>query len=466
MFRNKNKTTNNSLSLEQRTDNSWYDKAKLGLAAAGFALFTSIFGGCNAHYYRSVKDTAGAESFMAYDYHGSQTGFIQQLDKTETVVQPSVASDAYVNALVLQNKTLATILNSAKDLIVNSLKRNTDNDSLDNYAVIGDGRMREIRSYMDDLEDTLELLTPEVRAKLAQNSALAGALQDNKRLLNAVDMLYSAIADIETIEGNIGIVAGANARSAAIRRSLYGVDQYEQEGKSTYEEIKGKQLGEVVSADSFVAKAYDLTSNVAGVVDDILKQINEEAVSRDDESLHVICNKHLGNLLNIASEYRKKLPNSEESDAKCQALVRYFTREAYMKMKDYMSELEKCGEAGLGSVITPSVLLAVAPFVYCNSIFTTDHYDADGSDFAAELSETLKYGNAVKNGFGTRHTFAGSLHSHRTKFWAGVVYDLALIAGAVGGGFAYSNSQRSDAQAQSYNPVTQGGETGGPGTQN
>lgn len=463
MFKNKNKTTGNSLSLEQRTDNSLFSRAKLVLAAAGLAFLPSIFG-CNADYYRRVDDPVRAESFMAFDYHGSPTAFIQQLDKTEAADQPPAGvSDPAVLALYTQNRSLAQILNSAKDVIVNSLKRNTSNDSIGRYATVDESRMREIESYMNDLENSLDVLTPEARKRLAGDSALAGVLQNNTRLLNLVDMLYTAIADVETIEGNIGIVAGANARSGAIRKSLRGVDQYEQEGKSAYEEIKVKQLRDVASPESFVADHYSLDSSVAGIVEDCYKRINEEAVKATDSGLHRIGNKYLGCLLNIASEARKKMPESDESNAKYQALVRYFTREAFEKMQGHMRELESAGNAGFGSVVNVESIFM--PFLYAWSIGTSDTFDADGHDFTTELGETLKYGNAIKNGMANRYNWAGSLSNRRTKFWTGVVADLALIAGAVGGGVAYNNSLKSEA-SPSYNPTTQGGETGGPGTQN
>ena len=105
-----------------------------------------------------------------------------------------------------------------------------------------------------------------------------------------------------------------------------------------------------------------------------------------------------------------------------------------------------------------------------------DHKSPEQEVPSLAMREMLAYGNRINNGFMTRDNFVGSAHGRRAEFYSAIVSSLAQ-AGVVTGSAAYNIAgihsmlytafpqafpKWGPEKTQHYNPVTQGGEEGGP----
>ncbi|MCX6708847.1 MAG: hypothetical protein NTW67_04355 [Candidatus Woesearchaeota archaeon] len=520
------KTDKNVFSLEQRTEKSLIGKVlnfpKKVLATAGLLVALSgINCTVDPTYTRGIDpfDIPRADRRTAVDYKCKNIESLKQLSDGIlecTSLGATIGSYKAPEALrkeagalgkdaqelfsmfEKQNDLVARLSSSRMAyLLVDSFDRNVDYD----LGVKTDpAELENVKKDLAALQESIKNLDFEKRQKflsafkrVKSKDEFERMLKFNREGLDDVDRMLRATADIETIEGYLGLVDSANHISAEILKSQTGFDQYGKakgEGRFVLDELLGQKVTDIITEKSVFADVYKDPQDLVGkslrsVYEELLGQIELEARESSPESMHRICNKYLAAALSMACEAHKV----EYSDPKTKTSGRLISDEQYqaivrIMVDDALSAFEKSGkQAHDGSVSLGKILESIlplysfaVPFDVGRTALSRDHKSPEQEVPSLAMREMLAYGNRINNGFMTRDNFVGSAHGRRAEFYSAIASSLAQ-AGVVAGSAAYNIAgihsmlytafpktfpQLGPEKTQHYNPVTQGGEEGGP----
>ncbi len=483
--------------LEQITESpSLFRRARNTVLGAAL---TTILAACNAVNYIPPRadDADRSSNFTKFEYNGKDTkevskAFIEEMKVKgkidaykvseslgkivdENYKPRSDEATAFIE-LEKQNKYIATLFSDAKinQLLIHSVKRNTDHVAFEQYAPLSDDDVRKVKNDLSALDTSLRELTFAKRQKLKEafkdNKEFSEMLAYNEGSLNRLNQFYVAIADSETIEGHIDAVYDANQMCANIQKSLTGVDQYgkmEGEGRQVLEKLLEQKVINVMPADSIFAQTYrhsdkklsQLTLKEA--YDDIMVKIYDEAQDWGEKTIHTITNEHLASALNIASEAHKR---KYIDDSQYQAVIRVMTKDALDKMGAPRPQQGISAWKILESIIPGWSF--IVPFIVGRTALSHNHYSADApkADITSALAETLTYGNQIKNGQSTSWNFRGDNTNSRVRFYSAIASDLVQIGAGLYFGISAGGNGGGSSSGSTATAITQGGEIGGPGT--
>ncbi len=469
--------------------------------------------GCGAPGFRDLldRDKPHAKEMENHEFGGSAEDFSKQniqeiikavkLDPYETpaVLKTAVKNnfrasgdeDVYkaFSELELQNQYLTDLFNSAKirRYALKSVKRNVDYDGLEQYAKLSQRDVEKLEKVLGDLNVSLRRLENPKRQKLdkmfGKNKQFQEMAKYNKASLESLNKLLISAADMDTLEGNLTRVVDSNAYSSEIQKSLTGLDQSDEDkgrGKKLLDKLLDDyEFGQIVSPDTDVADAYSDKGNskVREVYDDLLSKIAKEAKSWDgEESLHTVCNDHLGKMLEITKEayvhgkfgkVGKSATLAERAQANeyFQAVNRTVTKQALDEVRDNLNT-----ERGLsilydvGLPILPGYGL-VSALINANRALSKDDCEPEAEDPVAAHAELLRKGKNIKYGFATRDFIAGTNYTAQVRFYSGTLSTALYIGGLFLWNASRKDSSSSGGSAGSTQQVEiVGGETGSPGT--
>lgn len=494
-----------SISLNEITNDSdstsWYQRGKNLVLRVGAPLLLAVAAGCSSakHYVKNDYPEVVAHSAqcMQTQYEGlnnSNDSFLKlddnlfQLfvdtmegakkvddyktpDNFEAVKSRHGDYGAVLTAMDTQNQMLAALSETRlARLISYQLKKNVSHSKLDDF-VYSPSEVELIKKELSKLAGELNKVSFEQRQQLERimkresdpkvRAAYEELQKYNETQLRRVYVWSTANADIASIEGLVDEVDKANTVCNSIYWSLKGVDQIQSGKKALEEKLFKEQVKNLVSPNSMFAELYDSNDGemtVEQVYNDIMKQIKEEAEDWVDESRHEICNDSLASILNLIFEAHR---HNRLDDLEFQGVVKYVTGQALDAMGNNPQRPNVFDALSVAPVLSFFYPLR---FHALRTAFSPDSFTPEADDTAEALEQTLRNGNAIKIGAKNRKWFAGHTGNRQTELVMSFISDLLQIGGVVGGGFAAS--QKQEKAAASANPVTQGGETGGPGTKN
>lgn len=504
MYNNKN-DKQASISLNEITNDSdstsWYQRGKNLVLRVGAPLLLAVVAGCSSakHYVKNdyPEFVAHSAQCMTTQYEGlnnSNDSFLKlddnlfQLfvdtmegakkvddyktpDNFEAVKSRHGDYGAVLTAMDTQNQMLAALSETRlARLVAYQLKKNVSHDKLDNF-VYSPSEVELIKKELGKLSAEMGKVSFEQRQQLEKlmrresdpkvRAAYEELQKYNEAQLRRVYVWNNASADIASIEGLVDEVDKANNVCNAIYWSLKGVDQAQLGEKALKERLFKEKVKDVVSPKSMFAELYDADDGemtVEQVYNDIMAQIKEEAEDWVDESRNDICNDYLASILNLAFEANR---HGKLDDLEFQGVVKYVTGQALDAMGN---NPQRSNVFDAWSVAPLVSFLYPLRFHALRTAFSPDSFTPEAVDAAKALEQTLRNGNAIKIGAKNREWFAGNTGNRQTELVMSLISDILQIGGVVGGSYAATQTQ--EKAAASTNPVTQGGETGGPGTKN
>jgi len=503
MYNNKNdEQANISLSeiANDKTSNSWYQTGKKWLlrTAAPLVLAVSIGCGSAKHYVKNdfPEVVNHASVLMQKDYDGLSTSGDQSLKFDDNLFQLFVDTmegakkvdnyktpdnfdavksrygnfSAVLTDMDAQNQMLSNLSETRMARLVSyQLKKNVSHPALDDFAY-SPSEVDLIKKELGKLAGELNKVSFEQRQQLDRlmkhesdpkvRAAYEALRNYNEAQLRRVYVWSTANADIASIEGLIDEVDKANTVCNAVYRSLKGVDQAQLGKKALEERLFKEKVKDVASPKSMFAELYDADDGemtVEQVYNDIMKEIREEAEDWVDESRNDICNDYLASFLNIAFEAHR---HGKLDDLEFSGVVKYVTEQALDAMGNNPQRPNVFDAWSVAPIVS---FLYPLRFHALRTAFSPDSFTPEAADAAKALEQTLRNGNAIRIGAKNREQFAGHTGNRQTELVMSIISDILQIAGAAGGAYAAQSKQEN---AQPTNPITYGGETGGPGTKN
>lgn len=377
---------------------------------------------------------------------------------------------AYVQ-LMNQNAAIADLLDSTKlrRVVLHDAAKNVDYEAFEQY---GEANVENIETALKSFSLSLSNPNYEMRVQLLQklgnNPEFEKILSYNEENLGALRQVYTAISDLETIEGNWNSVFDASDSASKITSALTGKDQYA-EGKQTLDKILAMKIKDCgFSQESEFMDEFEGNPEMTleQAYNQLLKQIDEEVSSWDDESRHEISNDYAAKLLEIVKEAYMHPKDGNLSKEQFQSAIRYVLRD--IATKDVNGErVNRITPKDRGfnlfkDIVFPALpgYSVIAMIANARTAFTQESYspEADDEQEEAGLEESLVYGSRIRTGYQTRENFSGSTAIATRKFWSatistaaqvGSLYFLLKPSGSSGGGSGGGSDNHPAAQGGS-----------------
>ena len=368
-----------------------------------------------------------------------------------------------------QNKALNNLFESGKikQYVLFNAKRNIYVDGLEQQGEVSLADIDKMQEAFKELNASLKQVGYQSRQKLKDELKDDKEFQElityNRKQLDILNRMCIRVADLATIEGRLKEVVDAQAISTNIQRSttiahlgdIYAGAQGE--GKKSLDRILQKTVSEVARPQSKFAQVYSNPDMKLGdAYAELKKKIWTEGTSWNSSSLNNVTNKYLATALNMAKEAYER--GGILSKPQFQAVVRTITRDAFNTIRDGMFKAQ--GISVGWDILVPAIpgYSVVAAIANAREAFTTDNAEAKS------LSDALLYGNRIKNGYQSRHNFAGSTAPAIVRFSSAAISTGLQIGAGLYFLSAARDSKSSSGGGSSGTPPVLGGEIGGPGT--
>jgi len=318
---------------------------------------TGILTGCNASNYREIRkeEVPFHEQYMNWEYGTASTKDIAkkvlESRPASSATLPTLSKEftdlvnkecptstpegaAYVQ-LMNQNTAIAELLDSAKlrRVILHDAAKNADFEAFEQY---GEANVENLTAALKNFDSLIDQPSYEMRQtlveKLASNSDFEKILLFNEENLAALKQIYTAISDIDVIEGRWNPVYDASNSAAKITKALTGQDQYAQ-GKETLDKIFSVKIKECgfSQKSGFMGEFEGEEMTVGEAYNKLIKEIDKEVESWDDESLHTISNGPAAKMLEMVKETYMHQKDGKMTNEQFQSAIRYVIRDIATK---------------------------------------------------------------------------------------------------------------------------------------
>ena len=322
--------------------------------------------------------------------------------------------------LLYQNKTIIAFTrdNLARAWLQNSLARNTDSDYEDLELVQADADAHS--NTLSTLEQSLAGLTADERRTLADD----GDTQYNRQSLESLYELSTTRALVELVEGNLDQADESFNLSAAIRKSITGVDEY-QLAQAALERVKSVPISELRLSE--LAAELEFEGSNVGQFYEFLKastnQASGEILAKDYRRVHNIFQAYASTAYLLPTALRH---NGERiTIPEAAAMIKLITRELAQQ-----GEFSEEHQSPIAENIYRALPIASIPYFIdpreWRDYFSQDDFEPSGT-LEEQFRQTVNEGLGLATGRTSNH-FLGDVPY---TLPVGVVTTAATIGGAI-----------------------------------